>query len=78
MVLHPSLHYLILLFSNYRQEVTTLYKNPFRATFFEHSKLALIVEVDVPMNISQMVTNGRISMISNALKQMARRVSDVI
>ena len=30
------------------------------------------------MGISQVATNGRVSMISNALKQMARRVSDVI
>ena len=30
------------------------------------------------MGISQMATNGRISMISNVLKQMARRISDII
>ena len=50
----------------------------FRATLFEHSKFALIEEANVPMGISQMATNGRVSMISDALKQMARRISDVI
>ena len=51
---------------------------PFHATFFQHSEVALIELVNVPMGISQVATNGRILMISNALKQMAHRISDVI
>lgn len=41
---------------------------PFCAAFFKHPKLALIELVNVPMSIFRMTTNGRISMISNALK----------
>ena len=58
MVLHPRLHNLILLFSNYHQEVTTLYKNPFCVSWHLAKHLSEDLRFVVQAGLISHVTQG--------------------